>query len=305
MTNGSVRIDPAFASSRTYAGDQDKRHPARSAIATIGIAAFAFGWIYGSASITTDLPDDAARPVTPSTTPTAPTTIPISTAPESPIAVASLDMALGAAVPGFSDTITLTIGTNSSVDVVQWHPSKATPETLARLPGDRLASFGAADDESPPNSLQSPGGRYLAELVVSPPEALRMRIVETATGVFATDVPVPGSSIDGLAWSPAATRLALAASPDGGGSQIFVVTPGDQRLGVSHRGSSFGDPGLVEDLLWSEDGRFVIARIRHEMSMVGTSALFILDTALGYEALIPISGRLVEVKIGEHTPDNL
>ncbi|MEN8234475.1 MAG: WD40 repeat domain-containing protein [Actinomycetota bacterium] len=298
MTNGSVRIDPTFASSRTYAGEQRKRHSARSVIAMIGIAAFAFGWIYGSASITADLPDDAAPPVTPSTAPAAPTTIPRSTATESPTAVASLDMALGAAVPGFSDTITLTIRTNSSVDIVQWHPSKAMPETLTRMPGDGLTSLGAADDESPPNALQSTDGRYLAELVGSPPEALRMRIVETATGVFATDVPVPGSSIDGLAWSPTATRLALAASPDGGGSQLFVVTPGDQHLGVGHRETEFGDPGLVEDLLWSEDGRFVIASIQYEMSMVETSALFILDTEHGYEISIPISGRPVDLEVG-------
>jgi len=114
-------------------------------------------------------------------------------------------------------------------------------------------------------------------------------------GGMSFDAPIPMESCCALAWSPDGRRVALAARTTGSGSQIFVAEPGNLSLGTGHSEARFGDPGCARAILWSSDGRFVIAPIWHQLS--GTSTLVILDTERGFEASIPVAGRLVDTRV--------
>ncbi|MEA2024082.1 MAG: WD40 repeat domain-containing protein [Actinomycetota bacterium] len=141
MSDDKVRIDPMFASTRTYPEESRGLRSGRVIVA-VGVAAFAVGWLFGAASSTPD-PDGVAASTTtlPSADTTATTTSVRIVAQESGV-VAHLDMALGEAIPGFTDTITLAIWNEEGVDVQRWRPESSTPETLLTFPFEESPFLG-------------------------------------------------------------------------------------------------------------------------------------------------------------------
>jgi len=134
MADDQVTIDPQFQPSPP-GGDQN-RWLKGGGIAAVVVAAFIMGWLLRSptpngseptevaATSSTALAGASAESSTttrPSTTTTATTT-----APEA----VRLEVPLGDAVPGFSDTVTMQHWGELSVDILRWRPTEASPETM-------------------------------------------------------------------------------------------------------------------------------------------------------------------------------
>ncbi|MEN8234476.1 MAG: hypothetical protein ABFR89_06085 [Actinomycetota bacterium] len=489
MTDGNVRIDPEFASPRTYVHERQGPSNVRITGVAIGIAVFALGWIFGSSTISEEVAAPDTPPSTPPSQDTTSTTTIAAARTALPAVMAQLPSALGAAVPGFSDAITLVIEADDSVEIVRWLPTKPEPETLvsidragfpeqtgpddasstcldasgrwyalaldggtlevgllpiigaeqrdwgatktiARPAGVRIetptwhstepgklvwlesqpdagaslvtlrtpeapgvedlatevvadglaieewdgitswiapgivlerssgvgepagcvifdngtevarmsgleciaqapdgttlwsptaATSGAerdpfllsldgrrcvelsylGSDERVCRAAWSPSGERLAMSLRRSSNGPSLRIVESASGESVFDAPILMESCCALAWSPDGARVALAARSKGSGSQIFIAELGNQSLGMGHSEPRFGDPGCTQALLWSTDGRFVVAPVWHPLS--ATSTLTILDTDRGFEVSIPVSGRLIETRIDGRT----
>ncbi|MEN8113994.1 MAG: hypothetical protein ABFS21_06365 [Actinomycetota bacterium] len=486
MPDDNVRIDPEFQSSRTYVHERRGPGNVRIAAVAIGIAVFALGWIFGVATPSEEIAAPATSTSAPPLWNTTSTTTVGAARTGVPAAAVRLPSALGAAVPGFSDAITLVVEGADTVEIVRWLPTRPEPETLvsidrtgfpeqsgpdspsstcldasgrwyalaldsgtlevgplpanggeqqdlgatqtiarpagvrietptwhatepgklmwlesqpdggaslvalrtpeapgvedlavqivadglaieewagitswiapgivlerspgvggsagcvifdddgtevARMPG--LACIAQAPDgttlwsptaatsgtgyepfllsldgrrcvelsylesgERVCRAAWSPSGDRLAMSLGQSSNGPRLRIVESASGERVFDAPILMESCCALAWSPDGTRVALAARSTGSGSQIFIAEPGNQSLGMGHSETRFGDPGCTQALLWSTDGRFVVAPVWHPLS--ATSALTILDTDRGFEVSIPVSGRLIDTRI--------
>jgi hypothetical protein len=147
MADDQVRIDPQF--SPPPPGDGPGRLLRIVAIVAVAIAAFAYGWLLRSPSPGQSEQDEAS--VTSSTTSTeedaaASTTTrrPTATATELS-AVIGFEVPLEEALPGFTDTITMTLWDDAGMDVVRWRPSEPAAETIASLHVDQLGFYAGLD----------------------------------------------------------------------------------------------------------------------------------------------------------------
>ena len=157
MAEGSVRVDAEFATSHTFPRERNAPRAVGVTAMAIAVAAFALGWVFGVATP----PEEVAAPSPASTTTmtwdVTPTTVVSASLPIA--APARLPSALGAAVPGFADSVTFVVENDRTVDIVRWLPTHPELEILLSIDRAMLAGA-AADTDLPPVALDSSGRWY-------------------------------------------------------------------------------------------------------------------------------------------------
>ena len=137
MPDDQVTIDPEFRP--VPPADSRSRRLRAAGVAGVVVAAFALGWFLRSPAPTEspDVAESAASSV-PSTEPEATTAVvsttvrPSTTTTTSPPAdTIGLDVPLGEAVPGFTDTMIMVHWTETGVELLQWRTASAAPATIA------------------------------------------------------------------------------------------------------------------------------------------------------------------------------
>jgi hypothetical protein len=142
MPDDQVTIDPEFRP--VPPADSRSRRLRAAGVAGVVVAAFALGWFLRSPAPTEspDVAESAASSV-PSIEPEA-TTAAVSTTvrpsttttTSQPADTIGLDVSLGEAVPGFTDTMIMAHGTETGVELLQWRPASAAPATIASFAQD-------------------------------------------------------------------------------------------------------------------------------------------------------------------------
>ena len=157
MAEGSVRVDAEFATSHTFPRERNAPRAVGVTAMAIAVAAFALGWVFGVATP----PEEVAAPSPASTTTmtwdVTPTTVVSASLPIA--APARLPSALGAAVPGFADSVTFVVENDRTVNIVRWLPTHPELEILLSIDRAMLAGA-AADTDLPPVALDSSGRWY-------------------------------------------------------------------------------------------------------------------------------------------------
>ncbi len=147
MADDQVRIDPQF--SPPPPSDGPGRRVRIVAIVAVAIAAFAYGWLLRSPSSGESEQEEVAVTTStalPAETVAASTTTrPSTTTTTEPLAVVGLQVPLGEAVPGFTDTITMAVWSDPGMDVMRWKPSEPEAETIASFRSDELGFFAGLD----------------------------------------------------------------------------------------------------------------------------------------------------------------
>jgi hypothetical protein len=144
MPDDQVTIDPEFQPPPP--GDGQGRWLRAFGVVAVGVAAFIFGWLLRSPSPADTQPDEVA--VTSSTALTGETVVastttrpPPTTTTTEPPEMVGLDVPLGEAVPGFTDTITMIEWGEHQIEALRWRASEPTPELLLSLDQDEDAGW--------------------------------------------------------------------------------------------------------------------------------------------------------------------
>lgn len=147
MGDDQVTIDPEFRPSRRGSEEQGRRWGPIAVVAAVGL--FIFGWLLGSP--TGGEPDATRRAGAISTTTSEESTsTSAARAAESTLTteaesldrsrpLATLNLPLAEAVPGFTDTITMIAEYHDRIDVVRWRAWESAPDTLLSFPRDESA----------------------------------------------------------------------------------------------------------------------------------------------------------------------
>ena len=148
MPDDQVRIDPEFQPPPP--GDGQGRWLRLAGVVAVVVAAFIFGWLLGSPSPAESEPDEVAvtssTELTGETVAASTTTRPRATTTTTTPEVVELQVPLGGAVPGFTDTITMTHWDEERIDVLQWQASWSAPVTIASFDqGEDTAWFAGLD----------------------------------------------------------------------------------------------------------------------------------------------------------------
>ena len=217
MPDDQVTIDPEFRP--VPPADPLSRRLRAAGVAGVVVAAFALGWFLRSPA-PTESPDGAesAASSVPSTEPEA-TTAAVSTTmrpsttttTSQPADTIGLDVSLGEAVPGFTDTMIMAHWTETGIELVQWRPASAAPATIASIAHggsgfgglDAAATWYTVDDEN--------GTLTVHQLAGTEPDVETFPNLE-AVGVRVADSAWHDTEPGQLAW------LTCSRAPDGPGT---------------------------------------------------------------------------------------
>jgi len=144
MADDQVWIDPEFAP------PPPRKGPGRwfqfVGIAAVAVAAFAYGWLLRSPSPTESEPageaftsstalTDETVAMSTTTRPSAATSVPIE----------GLAVRPEEGLPGFTDSITMAVWSDTGTDVMRWRPSETATETMMSFSDDQHDSFAGLD----------------------------------------------------------------------------------------------------------------------------------------------------------------
>jgi len=139
MADDQVWIDPEFSP------PPPRKEPGRRlqfvGIVAVAVAAFAYGWLLRSPSPTESEPAEetftSSTAMTDETAAMSTTTRPSAAATSDPVGVVGLAVPLEEALPGFTDSITMAVWSDTGTDVVRWRPSEAAAETMMSFSDDQ------------------------------------------------------------------------------------------------------------------------------------------------------------------------
>ena len=147
MADDQVWIDPEF--SPPPPGKGPGRWLQIVGIVAVAVAAFAYGWLLRSPSPTESEPDEAAftssTALTDESASTSTTTRPSAATTNDPPGPVGLGVPLEEAIPGFTDSITMAVWSDSGIDVMRWQPSEPAAEMMVSFPDDQRESFVGLD----------------------------------------------------------------------------------------------------------------------------------------------------------------
>jgi len=160
MADDQVTIDPQFSPPPPG----DGQGPWLRAAGVVGVvaAAFIFGWLLRSPSPAESEPDEVAATSSTAlageTVAASTTTRPPTTTTTEPPEMVGLEMPLGEAVPGFTDTIMMEVWSEAGIDLMRWRPSEPAPETIVSFSHDEPSGFAGLDASGTWYAVQDENG---------------------------------------------------------------------------------------------------------------------------------------------------